>query len=130
MGLNLHCCQLVAVQSTRPVRAGSELALQRAMTEPRLAVVALSLLLPGLRRIHGVSPTAPSATLSSPQTVTVTVARRRDHPARRTRSARRSRRPGTSQQVITGTVGPLANYPGALLRGALRVREVSLHAAA
>jgi len=81
------------------------------MNEPGLVVVVLSLLLTGCGGLTALSPTAPSSMLSTPAAssqLSVTPAPAPTH-------AIGPEVPSglvPSEQLITGTVGPLANYSG------------------
>ena len=80
------------------------------MNEPGLVVVALSLLLTGCGGLTALSPTAPSSTLSPAATSQPSVA-----PAPAPTRAIGPDVPSglvAAEQVITGTVEPLANYSG------------------
>jgi hypothetical protein len=78
------------------------------MNEPGLVVVVLSLLLTACGGLTTVSPTAPSSLMSTPAASQPSVAPAPTH-------AIGPEVPSgmlPSEQVITGTVGPLANYSG------------------
>jgi hypothetical protein len=78
------------------------------MNEPGLVVVGLSLLLTACGGLTTVSPTAPSSLMSTPVAPQPSVAPAPTH-------AIGPEVPSgmlPSEQVITGTVGPLANYSG------------------
>jgi hypothetical protein len=81
------------------------------MSEPRFAVLALSLLVTACGGLTTLSPTAPSAAVF-PQTSTIS------SPAGITPTPTHAVGPDVpaglvpTQQVITGSVGPLASYPG------------------
>jgi hypothetical protein len=86
------------------------------MSEPRLVVVVLSLLFTACGGLTAVSPTAPSATLSGPAAPSQSaVAPATGTMPAPTHAIGPDVPPGLvpSQQVITGTVGPLADYPSA-----------------
>ncbi len=86
------------------------------MNEPRLVVVAVSLVFTACGGLTAVSPTAPSATLSGPAAPSQSaVAPATGTMPAPTHAIGPDVPPGLvpSQQVITGTVGPLANYPSA-----------------
>jgi hypothetical protein len=81
-----------------------------AMTEPRVAVAGLSLLLTACGGFTSVSPTTPSATISSQISVTTTSPGTAPTP---THAVGPDVPAGLvpSQQTIAAAVGPLANYP-------------------
>jgi hypothetical protein len=80
------------------------------MNEPGLVVVVLSLLLTGCGGLTTVSPTSPSSVMSTPVASQPSIT-----PAPAPTHAIGPEVPSgmlPSEQVITGTVGPLANYSG------------------
>ncbi len=79
------------------------------MNEPRVVVIGLSLLLTACGGFTTLSPTAPSATISSQTSVTSSPA---GTPPAPTHAVGPDVPAGlvSAEQVITGSVGPLANY--------------------